>query len=139
MEPRHCSSAFLFLIGINDLPVFMKNEFFKLFADQSALLTLYADDINQIVHRKDQDMLTQLCSATLNIIQQYTGMSRLVLNYSKTNMMNFHAPTATPVPTPALVIGGIPISEPPCVPFIGLRLTPTLKWDEQVSYMLVVN
>lgn len=60
------SSAFLFLIGINDLPNFMQDQLIKMFADQSALLTLYADDINQIIHSKDLDTLTQMCINTIN-------------------------------------------------------------------------
>jgi Reverse transcriptase (RNA-dependent DNA polymerase) len=127
---------FLFLLGMNDLPSRMQLELDNLFgAHVSDLVTLYADDVNHVVANKNMLMVTEICQATIDIFRRWTAEGKLVPNALKACFLQFHPPTA-PVPEKiALSMGDVSIAESDVASFLGLRMTPTLKWANHVDYI----
>lgn len=126
---------YLFLLGMNDLPICMKQELWQLFADPSDLLTLYADDINHVIGNKKLERVVEICTAAIGITQRWTSGNNLVLNGPKLFFLQFHPPQAKVINNAVLCLGNDPISEPDCAAFLGLRINASLNWSDHVEFM----
>jgi hypothetical protein len=85
LAPFHTYGPLLFLFYINDLPQLVKGK---------AIRTLYADDTSIIITNSDPEKINQDAKVVLEIIQKWLNSNTMLLNYNKTNFMQFFPNTS---------------------------------------------
>ena len=111
----------LFLIYINDLPL-VSNIFTML---------MYADDTT-LYCNVNPNVSDDLLNCELSKICDWLGANKLALNVSKTKYLVFHTANKH-VAYPKLNINGNNIERVTNFNFLGLTLSSTLSWNQQIN------
>lgn len=106
----------LFLIYINELPMFIENGY----------TIMYADDTTVTVSAGNPDELYNKVQIVRNEMITWCDRNKLILNVNKTVFMNFNL--RRPV-----VLPGITLSN--CSKFLGLLVDSNLTWEEHINHV----
>ena len=111
----------LFLIYINDL---QKYSDFP--------ITQYADDTSVVISDIDKNQVPKLTKLSLDKLSIWFKDNNLLLNTSKTNLINFNFLANQDLISLSLENTGI-INSTNAVKFLGLSMSYNLKWDTHVT------
>mgnify|MGYP001554836917 CR=1 FL=1 len=113
----------LFLIYINDLPIYLSDTNIILFADDT---TIYQSHEN--IHYLHTKM-----NATLQKLHTWCKNNRININLTKTKYMIFNNKTSARTNYPNLYIDNTQIELVPFLKFLGLTIDEKLKWSEHTK------
>lgn len=115
----------LFILYINDL----KN------ALQFSFPIMYADDTNIFISGKNIDNMTEKMNSELINLNTYLISNRLSLNIDKTHLIVFSNNPAIRNHIPIIKINDIPIQTKSRTSFLGIIITNSLSWSEQITHI----
>ena len=106
----------LFLIYINELPIFIKNGY----------TIMYADDTTVTVTAKNPEELYNKVQTVMAEMSTWCDRNKLILNENKTVFINFNLRRH-------VILPGITLSD--CSKFLGTLVDSTLSWEEHINYV----
>ena len=114
----------LFLIYINDLPLFFNKLKFVLFADDTSILFRTTDPTFHV----------SIVNAELSRVCHWFKANKLSLNVKKTHFMLFQS-CRKKAPDLSICIDGSIINQSDSVKFLGLLIDPQLTWKHHIDLL----
>ena len=96
---------------------------------------LFADDTNVIVTDKDHDSFKQKTNLALTSLNQWFYINQLVLNITKTNLIQFTPITTSHVPLNIYYKDNV-IDEVKSTKFLGIHIDNHMNWKDHVEKIL---
>ena len=115
----------LFLIYINDLPLYI----------QEVKLILYADDTNVLITDYSQEALQTKLFLIMKQLETWFLNNDLIINITKTKAMSFHLCNSKPTYKPHILLHNKDIEYKSEVKFLGLCITENLNWQPHICYL----
>jgi len=108
----------LFLIYINDLPLYI----------QEAKPILYADDTNILITDNSYESLQTKLLLIMKKLEAWFFNNDLIINITKTEAMSFHLSQSTPTHKPHILLYNNDIKYTSEVKFLGMCINENLNW-----------
>jgi hypothetical protein len=115
----------LFLFYINDLPRLVKSK---------ALPILFEDDTSFIISNSISMKMDQDVNVVLEIVQIWFTTNRMLLNYNKTNFMQFSSNFSYRT-LDAIESNGYKINFTNSIKFLGIIIESSLTWKKHSDYI----
>jgi len=96
---------------------------------------MFADDTSVKVTDKDHDSFKQKTNLTLTSLNQWFYINQLVLNITKTNVINFTPSNTAHVPLDIYYKDNV-INEVKCSTFLGMHIDNHMNWKNHVEQIL---
>ena len=121
----------MFLIFINDLPLYIQNN-------SSTVVDLYADDTTIYFSNHDKLVLERHLQNSLDCLQMWCRENEMILNIDKTKVMIITSRQKRTVLNDAVLklqYNDIDISITTCDKILGIHVDNNLKWNTHFNFL----
>lgn len=113
----------LFLIYVNDLPNYLSTT--------NSSVIQFADDTSVLISHKDLDNAVIIANSVATKMVEWCHFNHLVLNPSKTNLLNFRNIRTPQSEIISIVVKDHNVNQNSSTKFLGIQLNQNLDWSSQ--------